>query len=81
MNSYSNFPIYNQFHTNILVLGIIAVVISFLLPIESKGLDLSETGHQMTKGRTYLVNEKEDDDHHGTLGVTSSSGQIAKERF
>merc|ERR1712150_131678 len=48
-------------------MGAIAVIVSLLLPIESKGLDLSETGHQMLKGRTRLVNQNEDDDDYGTM--------------
>ena len=47
--------------------GAIALIVSLLLPIESKGLDLSETGHQMLKGRTRLVNQNEDDDDYGTI--------------
>ena len=47
--------------------GAIALIVSLLLPIESKGLDLSETGHQMFKGRTRLVNQNEDDDDYGTI--------------
>jgi hypothetical protein len=48
-------------------MGAIALIVSLLLPIESKGLDLSETGHQMLKGRTRLVNQNEDDDDYGTI--------------
>ena len=47
--------------------GAIALIVSLLLPIESKGLDLSETGHQMLKGRTRLVNQNQDDDDYGTI--------------
>ena len=47
--------------------GAIALIVSLLLPIESKGLDLSETGHQMLKGRARLVNQNEDDDNYGTI--------------
>ena len=60
-----------------------AVIISFLLPIESKGLDLSETGHQMTKGRMHLVNENEENDDYGALNEASRDQQSheAPERF
>ena len=47
--------------------GAIALIVSLLFPIESKGLDLSETGHQMLKGRARLVNQNEDDDDYGTI--------------
>ena len=49
------------------ILGVVAVIVSFLLPIESKGLDLSETGHQMTKGRKQLVNENDGEDDYGAV--------------
>ena len=51
----------------------IAVIVSFLLPIESKGLDLSETGHQMTKGRVQLVNENDAEDDYGTIHANSDN--------
>ena len=54
-------------------LGVIAVIVSFLLPIESKGLDLSETGHQMTKGRVQLVNENEAEDDYGSIHTNSDN--------
>ena len=54
-------------------LGVIAVIVSFLLPIESKGLDLSETGHQMTKGRVQLVNENDAEDDYGTIHANSDN--------
>ena len=60
-----------------MLIGMIATVVSFLLPIESKGLDLSETGHQGTKGRRHLVNEAEEDDNkYGALykNVESEEG-------
>ena len=47
------------------------MIVSFLLPIESKGLDLSETGHQMTKGRVQLVNENDVEDDYGTIQTNS----------
>ena len=56
-----------------LYLGVIAVIVSFLLPIESKGLDLSETGHQMTKGRVQLVNENDAEDDYGTIHANSDN--------
>lgn len=61
----------------------VAVIISFLLPIESKGLDLSETGHQMTKGKMHLVNETEEDNDYGALNVALHSKQSGnlRERF
>ena len=46
---------------------------SFLLPIESKGLDLSETGHQMTKGRVQLVNENDAEDDYGAIHTNSDN--------
>jgi hypothetical protein len=53
--------------------GVVALIVSFLLPIESKGLDLSETGHQMTKGRTHLVNTNEEEDDYGTIDANSKN--------
>ena len=54
-----------------------------MLPIESKGLDLSETGHQMTKGRMHLVNEDDVDDDYGAIEASTrkNENQHTRERY
>ena len=61
--------------TDTLHSGVIAVIVSFLLPIESKGLDLSETGHQMTKGRVQLVNENDAGGDYGAIETNNDNVQ------
>ena len=67
----------------VIILGAIALVVSFMLPIESKGLDLSETGHQMTKGRMHLVNENDVDDDYGAIEASTRNdeNQDTRERY
>ena len=43
------------------------------MPIESKGLDLSETGHQMTKGRVQLVNENDAGEDYGAIETNNDN--------
>ena len=59
--------------TDSLYSGVIAVIVSFLLPIESKGLDLSETGHQMTRGRVQLVNENDAGEDYGAIETNNDN--------
>ena len=45
------------------VIGILACIDACLLPIETLGLQLQESGHQATNGRQELVNEETTTNH------------------
>ena len=44
------------------VIGVLAGLTAWFLPIEPLGLQLSESGHQGSKGNSQITNENEDQD-------------------
>ena len=59
------------------VMGVIATITALLLPVETLGLQLTESGQQITKGRQELVNEEDDDDIKNTPNTPNTLNERA----
>lgn len=44
------------------VIGLLAAIIAWFLPVETLGLQLNQSGHQVTKGRHQFINEEEEEE-------------------
>ncbi len=56
INLYSAISVYA-------VMGLLAALTAWFLPVETLGLQLNESGHQATKGRQELVNQESNEEN------------------
>ena len=54
------------------VIGLLASTNAWFLPVETLGKQLSESGHQATKGRHQFLNEDENDQDQNTENIQDS---------